>query len=139
MKRSGRAITNIFNRYIKSIKIPFDSLFALIGLLLLCIFLVRNIYLNIDIWLTNYQLKEEKTVQLEEIKTENDRLNKAVEYYKSSFYQRKYARESLNLAKPNQKLFLVERKQEYEFLQEQNVVQEVQLTNNREWWLKLLL
>lgn len=139
MKRSRRALTNIFNRYIRSVKIPFESLFALIGLLLLCIFLVRNIYLNIDIWLTNYQLKEEKVIQLEEIQSENDRLKKAVEYYKSSFYQRKYARESLNLAKPNQKLFLVERKQEYEFLKEPSEVQSVQLTNNREWWLRLLL
>jgi cell division protein FtsB len=122
-----------------NLKIPFDSLFALIGLVLLSIFLIRNIYLNIDIWLTNYQLKGEKESQVQEIKAENDRLKKAVEYYKSNFYQRKYARESLNLAEPNQTLFLVERKREYDFLQEPEQQQMVEIESNRNLWIRLIL
>lgn len=139
MRRSRTQSENIFVRYIKHPKVPFDSLFALIGLILLCTFLIRNIYLNIDIWLTNYQLKQEKEIQLAEVQQENKRLEEAVEYYKSNFYQRKYARESLNLAKPNQTLYLVERKREYDFLQEPTNNQGVELTNNREWWINLIL
>lgn len=78
-------------------------------------------------------------MQLKQVQDENEKLHKAVEYYKSIFYQRKYARESLNMAKPNQQLFLVERKQEYDFLQEPKIIEKVELKDNREWWIKLLL
>ncbi len=139
MRRIGFKKSSIIRRLVGNLKIPFDSLFALIGLVLLSIFLIRNIYLNIDIWLTNYQLKGEKESQVQEIKAENDRLKKAVEYYKSNFYQRKYARESLNLAEPNQTLFLVERKREYDFLQEPEQQQMVEIESNRNLWIRLIL
>lgn len=139
MRKAARSLKNIVARYAKLINIPFGTLFAFIGLVFLGIFLIRNIYLNIDIWLTNYQLKDTQAMHLERVKSENERLNKAVEYYKSNFYQQKYARESLNLARPNQKLYLVERKQEYDFLQEPVKQDRVEISDNREWWLRLLL
>lgn len=139
LRRGNIRNTGILTRLLGRVKIPFDSLFALIGLILLAVFLIRNIYLNLDIWLTNYQLKGEQETQLSEIQAENNRLKKAVEYYKSDFYRRKYARESLNLAEPNQTLFLVERKKEYDFLQDPAENQRVEIESNRELWIRLIL
>lgn len=103
------------------------------------IFILRNIYASFND-ISQFRILNKETERLNILKNENSDLNNAREYYQSDFFHKLYARESMNLAKENEELYYVERRDEYNY---DNNIKEVEdpinTSNNREWWIKLLL
>jgi hypothetical protein len=83
---------------------------------------------------------QSEEARLEQLKREQEILQKEVEQYGSIEYKKIYARENLNLAEKKETLYYVERENrilEIERLPED--MMQISLEDNVYWWKKLIL
>ncbi len=123
--------------YIKKLYIRPDKLLIYIFVLAISILLIGSIYSSIND-IKKFKMVEDEQKILDELIAENNELLKERNYYKSSFYRRLYARESLALAKENQDIFFVDRSNESNFARPEENIDPIDLQNIRFWWTKLI-
>lgn len=132
-----KTIFKKFRSFFMSIYIkPGDILvYALAGLI--AILLLGSIYSSIND-ISKYKILENEKQILSELESQNYDLQKTRNYYKSSFYRRLYARESLSLAKENQDIFYIDRSSETSIERPEENIDPIDLQNVRFWWFKLI-
>lgn len=127
---------------VKRTNFKFNISFELILLLsittLLSFLLISSIYNSIND-IGQYKILDQEDDRLAELVTENERLFKEKDFYESKYYQRLYAREALNLAEPRQELYLVERREDFDYDSTQENLDPIDVSNYRMWWYKLIL
>jgi hypothetical protein len=118
--------------------IQLDDLFLKFIIILVSFVLIRSIYISIDDFnkLKLIQIEEER---LKELEVENRALNQKKEYFESKFYETLYARNAFNLAKPSQKLYKIERRGLIDFDSTNDKGKEIDLSDCRFWWTRLIL
>ena len=127
------------NSKFTALNINWWNIFGRLILLLIIIGLSANIYSTFQKGYTTaerFQVEQEK---LELIKKENDELKDQVKEYASIEYKRIYARDNLNLAHPNETIYLIDRPielPEIEKLPEDTI--RIKFEDKAIYWTKLL-
>lgn len=114
LKYKIRKIINKLPNFQLKINISTELVFLFIITTLISTFLIKSIYQSIgDI--RKYKLLDDEQAILTDLKNEHETLTNELNYYKSPYYQKLYARESLNLAEENQDLYYIDRKEIYDY------------------------
>ena len=121
----------------KNISVKF-LLFDL-ALLIIIVTLTFNIYKAYNDGVRNLgrlKIEEEKLIKLQE---ENAKLNEEEGYYKSIEFRKAYARDSLNLSKEGETLYLVIREENEEDVIEEDILFDPNSLNKSKLWKLLIL
>ncbi len=135
LKYKIRNINSKFN----SLHINWLAIFSKGLLLLIIVALSAEIYTTFEKGFITANRFTEEQEKLEVIKKENEELKDQVKEYASIEYKRIYARDNLNLAHPNETIYLIDRPlelPEIEKLPEETM--RVNFDNKVQYWTKLL-
>jgi len=121
----------------KNISVKF-LLFDL-ALLIIIVTLTFNIYRAYNDGIRNLgrlKIEEEKLLKLQE---ENSKLSEEESYYKSIEFRKAYARDSLNLSREGETLYLVTRDENEEVQVEEDILFDPHTVNKSKQWKLLIL
>lgn len=123
----------------KSKNISVKYLLFDLALLTIILTLTTNIYRAYNDGVRNLgrlKVEEEKLVKLQE---ENAKLNEEESYYKSIEFRKAYARDSLNLSKEGETLYLVIRDENEDEIVEEDLLFDPTTVNKSKQWKLLIL
>jgi cell division protein FtsB len=121
-------------KFANDIGLSVTNFLIIIVLSLLILAIGLNIYFAIRDATNNYSLLKVEQERLEKVQTKNKELEEKLAYYSSLEYKERYARDSLNLVKPGEQIYVVEteRREEYDLVEENP--DPILKENNRLWW-----
>jgi cell division protein FtsB len=128
-----------FGSKIKGKNISVKFLLFDLALLIIIVTLTSNIYRAYNDGVRNLgrlKIEEEKLIKLQE---ENSKLNEEENYYKSIEFRKAYARDSLNLSKEGETLYLVIRDENEEVALEEDLLFDPNTVNKSKQWKLLIL
>ena len=133
---------NKFKKLIEKIRsknLSLKFLFLDLGLLLIIVTMIFNISIAYSEGVNNLgrlKTEEEKLIKLQE---ENARLSEEEDYYKSIEFRKAYARDSLNLSREGETLYLIVRDQEEEVEEERDLLFNQSEASKSKLWKLLIL
>jgi len=110
-----------------------------LALLIIIVTLTFNIYRAYNDGIRNLgrlKIEEEKLLKLQE---ENSKLSEEESYYKSIEFRKAYARDSLNLSREGETLYLVTRDENEEVQVEEDILFDPHTVNKSKQWKLLIL
>ena len=132
----------IFKNFIENIRsknISLKFLFLDLGLLIIIVTMIFNITIAYNEGVQNLgrlKIEEEKLIKLQE---ENARLSEEEDYYNSIEFRKAYARDSLNLSREGETLYLVVRDEEDEVEEESDLLfNQSEISKSKLWKLLIL-
>jgi cell division protein FtsB len=128
-----------FGSKLKGKNISVKFLLFDLALLIIIVTLTSNIYRAYNDGVRNLgrlKIEEEKLIKLQE---ENAKLNEEENYYKSIEFRKAYARDSLNLSKEGETLYLVIRDENEEEAVEEDLLFDPNTVNKSKQWKLLIL
>jgi cell division protein FtsB len=132
-------LSGIFNK-IRFHEVDFKSILVNVFYFALIIYMGSYILMTFNKGVDDSKRFQSEEARLEQLKKEQEILQKEVEQYGSIEYKKIYARENLNLAEKKETLYYVERENrilEIERLPED--MMQISLEDNAYWWKKLIL
>ena len=133
---------NKFKKLIEKIRsknLSLKFLFLDLGLLLIIVTMIFNISIAYSEGVNNLgrlKTEEEKLIKLQE---ENARLSEEEDYYKSIEFRKAYARDSLNLSREGETLYLIVRYQEADVEEERDLLFNQSEASKSKLWKLLIL
>ncbi|MCA9379974.1 hypothetical protein KC675_02225 [Candidatus Dojkabacteria bacterium] len=128
-----------FGSKLKGKNISVKFLLFDLALLIIIVTLTSNIYRAYNDGVRNLgrlKIEEEKLIKLQE---ENAKLSEEENYYKSIEFRKAYARDSLNLSKEGETLYLVIRDENEEDAIEEDLLFDPNTVNKSKQWKLLIL
>lgn len=105
--------------------------------LLLTSSLIFNIYMSVTQTSKNFQLYIEEQDKLKAEQERTAKIDKDLSYYQSFEYRQRYGYDSLNLAKPGEKLYLIESSDRQKYDLQGSNPEPVKKEDNWFWWQTL--
>lgn len=136
---NSKKILKNFIENIRSKNISIKFLFLDLGLLIIIVTMIFNISIAYNEGVQNLgrlKIEEEKLIKLQE---ENARLSEEEDYYNSIEFRKAYARDSLNLSREGETLYLVVRDEEDEVEEESDLLfNQSEISKSKLWKLLIL-
>jgi hypothetical protein len=108
---------------------------AITGVLIVVIItLSLDIYFSVKDAVKNYKLLAQEEQKLQEVLAESKELDEELDYYGSLEYKQRYAYDSLNLARENESIYLIETGGDIEYGAEKKNPDPIKRENKRFWW-----
>jgi cell division protein FtsB len=93
-----------------------------------------NIYFAVANASQDYQALENRREELADAKERNRELNAELEYYSSLEYKQRYGHESLNLVRPGEEIYLIEKSDRADFELEKKNPDPILKDEQEVWW-----